>query len=174
MEEKWKWPYIMNSWAVGMSTTQLSETFNACLKDYLNCDHNLMKFFMHFERVLYEKMYKKLEAEYNLSKKLLRVSIPTLMLKQMVEIYTKTIFEEFHNEYVQSIVSIINDGESTIFTIRTVVDGKKDKNVRMDRDGFLSCSCKKFEVKGILCRHCLKVLGDIFNATDLLVQYILK
>ncbi|XP_028089594.1 protein FAR1-RELATED SEQUENCE 9-like [Camellia sinensis] len=84
----------------GMSTTQLSESFNVFLKDYLNCDHNLMEFFMHFERVLYEKMYKELEAEYNLSQKLLRVSIPTLMLKQVAEIYTRTIFEEFQNEYM--------------------------------------------------------------------------
>ncbi|CAL5348783.1 unnamed protein product [Camellia sinensis] len=178
LKEKWGWPYIMNSWAAGMSTTQLSESFNTFLKDYLNCDHNLMEFFKHFERVLYEKRYKELEAEYNLFQKLPRVSIPTLMLKQVAEIYTKTIFEEFQNEYVQSIeASIIgttNDGESTIFTIRTMVDGKKDKIVTMDRGGCLSCSCKKFEVKGILCRHCVKVLRDIFNATELPPQYIFK
>lgn len=84
-----------------------------------------------------------------------RVSIPTLMLKKVTEIYTKIIFEEFQNEYVQSIeasiIGTINDDESTIFTIRTVVDGKKDKNVIMDRGGSLSCSCRKFEVKDILC-----------------------
>ncbi|KAL7199030.1 hypothetical protein ACSBR2_021339 [Camellia fascicularis] len=72
-----------------------------------------MEFFMHFERVLYDKRYKELEAEYNLSEKLPRVSILTLI-------------------------------------------------------------CKKFEVKGIVCRHCLKVLKDILNATDLPAQYILK
>ncbi|XP_028066897.1 protein FAR1-RELATED SEQUENCE 5-like [Camellia sinensis] len=44
----------------------LEQTF----RDYLNCDHNLMEFFMHFERVLYEKRYKELEAEYNLSQKI--------------------------------------------------------------------------------------------------------
>ncbi|XP_028087602.1 protein FAR1-RELATED SEQUENCE 3-like [Camellia sinensis] len=129
VKDKWGWPYIMNSWAAGMSTTQLSESFNACLKDYINYDHNLMEFFTHFERVLYDKRYKELEAEYNLSQKLPRVSIPTLMLKQMADIYTKTIFEEFQNEYVQSIKASIvgtrNDGESTIFTIQTTVDGKK-------------------------------------------------
>ncbi|GMP41800.1 hypothetical protein CsSME_00011773 [Camellia sinensis var. sinensis] len=82
VKDKWGWPYVMNSWAAGMSTTQLSESFNACLKDYLNCDHNLMEFFMHFERVLYDKRYKELEAEYNLSQKLPRISIPTLMLSK--------------------------------------------------------------------------------------------
>ncbi|XP_028098009.1 protein FAR1-RELATED SEQUENCE 12-like [Camellia sinensis] len=113
VKEKWEWPYVINSWAAGMSTTQLSESFNAFLKDYLNCDHSLIEFFMHFERVLYDKRYKELEAEYNLSQKLPRVSIPTLMLKQVAQIYTKTIFEEFQNEYVQSIkasiVGTIND-----------------------------------------------------------------
>ncbi|XP_028082883.1 protein FAR1-RELATED SEQUENCE 5-like [Camellia sinensis] len=168
----------MNSWAAGISSTQLSESFNAFLKDYLNCDHNLMEFFMHFERVLYDKRYKELEAEYNLRQKLPRVSIPTVMLKQMADIYTKIIFEKFQNEYVQSIeasiVGTIHDGESTIFTIQTDVDGKKDKNVTMDRDGFLSCNCKKFEVTGIVCRHCLKVFREIINAKDLPAQYIRK
>ena len=51
---------------------------------------------------------------------------------------------------------------------------KKDKNVLMDKDGPLSCSCRKFEVKDILCRHCVMVLRDIFNATKLPPQYILK
>ncbi|XP_028069787.1 protein FAR1-RELATED SEQUENCE 5-like [Camellia sinensis] len=178
VKEKWGCPYIMNSWAAGMSTTQLSESFNGFLNDYLNCDHNLMEFFKHFERVLHDKRYKELEAEYNLCQKLPRVSIPTVMLKQMADIYTKIIFEEFQNEYVQSIeasiVGTIHDGESTIFTIQTDVDGKKDKNMTMDRDGFLSCSCKKFEVKGIVCQHCLKVLREIINAKDLPAQYILK
>ncbi|XP_028082886.1 protein FAR1-RELATED SEQUENCE 5-like [Camellia sinensis] len=150
VKEIWGWPYIMNSWAAGMSTTQLSKSFNAFLKDYLNCDHNLMEFFMHFEMVLYDKRYKELEAEYNLSQKLPRVSIPTVMLKQMANIYTKIIFEEFQNEYVQSIeasiVGTIHDGESTIFTIQTDVDGKKDKNV----------------------------LRETVNAKDLPAQYILK
>ncbi|KAL7200769.1 hypothetical protein ACSBR1_032657 [Camellia fascicularis] len=72
-----------------------------------------MEFFKHFERVLYDKRYKELEAEYNLCQKLPRVSIPTVI-------------------------------------------------------------CKKFEVKGIVCRHCLKVLREIINAKDLPAQYILK
>ncbi|GMP60759.1 hypothetical protein CsSME_00023490 [Camellia sinensis var. sinensis] len=37
----------------------------------------------------------------------------------------------------------------------------------MNKDGFLSCSCKKFEVKGIVCQHCLKVLREIINSKDL-------
>ncbi|XP_028077784.1 protein FAR1-RELATED SEQUENCE 5-like [Camellia sinensis] len=41
-------------------------------------------------------------------------------------------------------------------------------------ESFTCCSCKKFEVKGILCRHCLKVLRDILNATKLPAQYILN
>ncbi|XP_028062326.1 protein FAR1-RELATED SEQUENCE 5-like [Camellia sinensis] len=81
--------------------------FQIFLEDYLNCDHNLMEFFKHFERVLYDKRYKELEAEYNLCQKLPRVAIPTVMLKQMADIYTKTIFEEFQNEYVQSIEASI-------------------------------------------------------------------
>lgn len=45
-----------------MKSTQLSESFNTSLEDYLNSDHNVSQFFMHFERVLKDKRYKELEA----------------------------------------------------------------------------------------------------------------
>ncbi|XP_028054803.1 protein FAR1-RELATED SEQUENCE 5-like [Camellia sinensis] len=62
VKEKWGWAYVKSTRAAGMSTTQLSEYFNAFLKDYIRSDFNLKEFFMHFERVLSEKRYKELEA----------------------------------------------------------------------------------------------------------------
>ncbi|XP_028122068.1 protein FAR1-RELATED SEQUENCE 5-like [Camellia sinensis] len=42
VKEKWGWPYVRNAWGAGMSSTQLSESFNAFLKDFIQSDHNLM------------------------------------------------------------------------------------------------------------------------------------
>ncbi|GMP34943.1 hypothetical protein CsSME_00007598 [Camellia sinensis var. sinensis] len=54
-----------------MKSTQLSESLNADLKEYLRSDYNLIQFFIHFERAR--------------------------------DVYTKTIFEEFQDEYVGSL-----------------------------------------------------------------------
>ena len=37
------------SFSVGMTTTQLSESINFDLKDYLQSDYDIVKFFIHFE-----------------------------------------------------------------------------------------------------------------------------
>ncbi|XP_020261427.1 uncharacterized protein LOC109837545 isoform X2 [Asparagus officinalis] len=49
-----------------MQTTQLSESFNASLKGYLKSDLQLPEFFTHFVRMVFDKRYKELEAEYDL------------------------------------------------------------------------------------------------------------
>ncbi|KAL7257355.1 hypothetical protein ACSBR1_003623 [Camellia fascicularis] len=177
VKEKWGWPYVRSTWAAGMSTTQLSESFNAFLKDYIRSDFNLNEFFMHFERVLCEKRYKELEAGYALCQRLPRVRAPFIMLSQMGNVYTKNIFEEFQDEYFLSVESDIQaieyiDGCS----LYTVVDaiGKNARKVKMEMDGSLACSCSKFERKGILCSHCLKVMREILKLKEIPSQYIMK
>ncbi|KAI8564273.1 hypothetical protein RHMOL_Rhmol03G0168700 [Rhododendron molle] len=73
LREKWARPYTRWAWSAGMKSTQLSESFNSDLKDYLRSDHNLVQFFTHFERLLDEKRYKEREAKYALSYKQLVV-----------------------------------------------------------------------------------------------------
>ncbi|CAL5442325.1 unnamed protein product [Camellia sinensis] len=177
VKEKWGWPYVRNAWGAGMSSTQLSESFNALLKDFIQSDHNLMQFFMHFDRVLSEKRYKELQAEYALCQKLPRVNIKVKIMEQAADVYTNKIFEEFQDEYVKSlevnIEEIENDGESTVYTVLDS-DGIKVRKVRQRCDDSVTCNCRKFKMKGILCSHCLKILRERLKLKEIPSQYILK
>ncbi|XP_021815106.1 protein FAR1-RELATED SEQUENCE 5-like [Prunus avium] len=88
LRKKWAMAYCKWSWSAGVKTTQISESFNATLKDYLNVDHDVVQFFMHFERVLNDKRYKELEAEYALCQKLPKVTILVSMVVKAGNIYT--------------------------------------------------------------------------------------
>ncbi|CAL5354634.1 unnamed protein product [Camellia sinensis] len=128
-------------------------------------------------QVLYEKRYKELEAGYALCQRLPKVKTIIKMLIQMGNVYTKKIFEEFQNEYFQSIesdIEAIEYGEAS--TIYTVVDvgNKHARKVKLERDGSLGCNCTKFEREGILCSHSLKVIRDILKMKEVPPQYILK
>ncbi|KAL7190237.1 hypothetical protein ACSBR2_022510 [Camellia fascicularis] len=153
-----------------MSSTQLSESFNAFLKDFIQSDHNLMQFFMHFDRVLCEKRYKKLQAEYALCQKLPMVNIKVKIMEQAADVYTSKIYEEFQDEYVKSLEVNIEEtkicGESTVYTVLDS-DGVKVRKVRVECDGSLICNCRKFEMKGILCSHCLKILRDTLKFKEI-------
>ncbi|XP_028058573.1 protein FAR1-RELATED SEQUENCE 5-like [Camellia sinensis] len=151
VKEKWGSPYVRSTWAMRMSTTQLTESFNAFLKDYIHSDFNLNEFFMHFERVLYEKRYKELKAGYALCQRLPK--------------YFRSI---------ESDIEVIEYGEAS--TIYTVVDvgSNHARKVKMERDDSLGGNCIKFEREGILCCHSLKVIKDTLKMKEVPPQYILK
>ncbi|XP_028055835.1 protein FAR1-RELATED SEQUENCE 5-like [Camellia sinensis] len=177
VKEKWGWPYGRNVWGAGMSSTQLSESFNAFLKDFIQSDHNLMQFFMHVDRVLCEKRYKEFQVEYALCQKLPRMNIKVKIMEQAADVYINKIYEKFQDEYVKSLEVNIeetkHDSESTVYTVLDS-DGVKVRNVRVECDGSLTYNCRKFEMKGILCSHCLKILTDTLKFKEIHSQYILK
>ncbi|XP_075640620.1 protein FAR1-RELATED SEQUENCE 5-like [Castanea sativa] len=99
VKEKWAKAYVKMSFSAGMTTTQLSESINSDLKDYLQSDYDIVKFFIHFERLLDAKRYKELKGEYNLRQKLPKVKIASPMLIQAAHIYTPKLFLKFQEQY---------------------------------------------------------------------------
>ncbi|KAL7201910.1 hypothetical protein ACSBR1_033577 [Camellia fascicularis] len=103
---------------------------------------------MHFERVLYKKQYKELEASYALCQRLPKVKAIIRMLIQMGNVYTKKIFEEFQNEYFRSIesdIEAIEYGKASTIYIVVDVGSKHVRKVKMERDDSLGCNYTKFE-----------------------------
>jgi zinc finger SWIM domain-containing protein 3 len=99
VKEKWAKAYVKMSFSAGMTSTQLSESLNADLKDYLQSDYDIVKFFTHFERLLNDKRYKELQAEYNLRQKLPKIKMSSTMLIQATNIYTSQPFLKFQKQY---------------------------------------------------------------------------
>ncbi|XP_004301415.1 PREDICTED: protein FAR1-RELATED SEQUENCE 5-like [Fragaria vesca subsp. vesca] len=159
LKEKWAKPYVNWAWSAGMHNTQLSESFNASLKSYVKSDYDVVEFFKHFDRLLNDKWYKELEAEYALCYKLPSVAIFTSMVIKAGNTYTKAIFDEFQIQYEKSLdynlVGCIQDGDDIVFKV--AFNGHpKERCVRVKKDNTISCSCRLFEIEGILCRHEIK------------------
>ncbi|QHO07058.1 uncharacterized protein DS421_14g460280 [Arachis hypogaea] len=67
-----------------MQSTQLSESFNSDLKDFMQSRLDIIHFLKQFERAVGGKRYKELQAEYNARQKLPRLKMihsPLLNLK---------------------------------------------------------------------------------------------
>jgi zinc finger SWIM domain-containing protein 3 len=75
LKEKWAWTYVRKTFIAGMRSTQLSESFNADLKNYLKSDLNLVQFFTHFKRAVNAKRNNESEAEYDSKHKLPKVKM---------------------------------------------------------------------------------------------------
>jgi zinc finger SWIM domain-containing protein 3 len=101
VKEKWAKAYVKMSFSAGINFTQISESLNASLKNYLQSDYDIVKFFTYFERLLNDKRYKELLAKYNLRQKLQKIKILFLspMLVQATKIYTSQPFLKFQKQY---------------------------------------------------------------------------
>jgi hypothetical protein len=80
LKEKWAWTYVRKTFTAGMRSTQLSESFNADLKNYLKSDLNLVQFFTHFKRAVNGKRNNESEEEYASRHKLPRFKMTSRML----------------------------------------------------------------------------------------------
>ncbi|KAM2868937.1 hypothetical protein FF1_016936 [Malus domestica] len=179
LRKKWAKAYVKMAWSAGMTTTGISESFNGRLKEYLQSDYNVVQFFMHFERVLDDQRYKEYQAEYNLCYKNAQVKVPAMMVKQAGDTYTKAIFEEFQEQYGESldlrIKSTVDDGEVVVYTVFPPYGAFMERHVRRERDSnIIWCSCRLFEIKGILCSHAIKILREVMDTLEIPSQYILK
>lgn len=66
-------------------------------------------FFMHFEMMVNDKRYKELETEYELCYRLVNMKMSIKMLARAREIYTKVIFQEFQDQFKESIALSIKE-----------------------------------------------------------------
>nr|XP_027088552.1 protein FAR1-RELATED SEQUENCE 5-like [Coffea arabica] len=166
IRDKWARCMIKERWTAGMRSPQLSESLNAAIKNHLKLDHDLVQFFRHFNRVVDEKRYNELIAEYEMRQKLPMVGLrQTPMLVHASETYSPTIFVTFQNEYGESTAMVIlRQQDATMFVEFAVMryDGGPERIVVFNRNDLsVRYSCKKYENEGILCGHALKVFDTV-------------
>ncbi|KAK8939271.1 Protein FAR1-RELATED SEQUENCE 5 [Platanthera zijinensis] len=178
IKEKWAKCYMKTTITLGMRSTQLSESLNGDLKDYLKSSLDLNNFFKHFERVVSDKRYKELQSEYEIREKMPKLKVKTVpILIQAGNIYTRIIFEKFQVEWEKSLSNFIMEKNEAFdfreFLISSFNEGGEYKVIYHPFLQTTSCQCMMYETFGILCSHILKVL-DIIDIKLVSDKYILK
>ncbi|XP_042486538.1 protein FAR1-RELATED SEQUENCE 5-like [Macadamia integrifolia] len=178
LKSQWARCYMKNTFTIGIRSTQLSESLNSDLKDYLKSTLDVVQFFKHFERVLNQKRGNELKAEFDARNKMPRLANSmSIVQKQVGELYTPVIFQLFQEEYNwMTVCTIISrtDGNPYIYFRVGIYEADCEYKVCCNPlQGIVACSCMKFETDGILCCHCLKVL-DVLDIKRIPEYYILK
>ncbi|XP_042482241.1 protein FAR1-RELATED SEQUENCE 5-like [Macadamia integrifolia] len=178
LRNKWAKCYMKNTFTLGIRSTQLSESLNSDLKECLKSTLDVVQFFKHFERVLNQKRGNELKDEFEARNKLPRLANSmSIVQKQAGELYTPTIYALFQEEYNWMDVCCIRDRTDRFPFIDFrvgIVDVEGEYQVCCNPlAGIIGCACRKFEIDGLLCCHCLKVL-DVLDIKRILDSYILK
>ncbi|XP_038680632.1 protein FAR1-RELATED SEQUENCE 5-like [Tripterygium wilfordii] len=166
-------------WA-GMSTMQRSESMNSFFDGYVNSKTTLKQFVEQYENALRKKVEKECQADFESFNKQIPCATFYDMEKQIRNIYTAGKFIEFQTELTGmmycGIKNVIgSDSTKQYIVYEDVVygeSGKKKVLFNVSYEGLeVSCSCLRFEFRGILCRHAITVLISN-DRYELPTQYI--
>ncbi|XP_010243044.1 PREDICTED: protein FAR1-RELATED SEQUENCE 5-like [Nelumbo nucifera] len=160
---KWALIFGRQTFSASMCTTQSSESLNSYLKKYVNIKYDLPRFVQHFERVVADRRYEELKAEFAATQSIPFMAANMAILDFASRVYTPPIFAMFQNEVLQQLNCRIEEdcvvSETTIeYTIGLYGVNRRYKVTFDSRNNSVGCSCKNFESVGILCRHALKIL----------------
>ncbi|XP_042503475.1 protein FAR1-RELATED SEQUENCE 5-like isoform X2 [Macadamia integrifolia] len=164
-EKRHKWVPVYSRYIfhADMTTIQRSESINSFFNGYLNKSLPLIEFVKHCEKAVVSRREKEIYEDFksHQTRPVLKLDLP--MEQEAAEIYTRSVFKEFHLEFFDSFKYVAKETGRAETTWTYVVSrwGQNRKflvNFSSHNDDVqVTCSCQNFEFKGILCRHILKV-----------------
>ncbi|XP_043694297.1 protein FAR1-RELATED SEQUENCE 5-like [Telopea speciosissima] len=183
IKHKWACCYMKYTFTLGVRSTQLSESINNDLKNYLRPTLDLVRFLKQFERVVEDKRTNELKAEFEARNTLPRtMGCNAPVLRQAGKVYTPYIFNECRRKHDLFLDCSVKDHTiNDVFHqyIIGMVDEEGDfvegeiAVLYKTHEQVLECSWREFETYGILCCHILKVL-DVLEIKYIPKKYILR
>ncbi|KAJ3683519.1 hypothetical protein LUZ60_013746 [Juncus effusus] len=177
VREKWGLIYQNGIFCASMTTLNWYDNLKGFFRKYFNRKLPLLKFLGQLQKSLIKLREKELYEDHKSRQTKPVLLVETPMLIQASNSYTRTIYNEFEEEFKNQLLCLCEpisiNGPSYLF--RVSLPGKTLFGiVQLNPSNLeINCSCKKFETNGILCMHALKVLGQN-NVLHLPSQYILK
>ncbi|BBN69840.1 hypothetical protein Prudu_1191S000200 [Prunus dulcis] len=179
LRESWVPAYARQFFAAGMSSSQRAEGSHGFFKQYISRRNSLMDFIIRFERALSHQRQKELVADHVDAFEVAQCILPMPMNKQMATLYTRTMFQKFEQELIQSTACFLElkteDASKVVFNVseRKNWETRVAEVVYVKDSDHASCSCKRFEFVGIICKHILALFrrDQIEYMPD---KYILK
>ncbi|XP_020241601.1 protein FAR1-RELATED SEQUENCE 5-like [Asparagus officinalis] len=174
---QWVPVYLKDTFFAEMYDSQRSEDIEKIIEKCCTAKTSLRVAVRQLGQALASNYEKEAQADFAtmFDKPFLRTASP--MEKQAAGIYTRTIFDRFQEEFVESFayhLVKIEDGTVSRYHVAINEEDEETYTVTFNASETKAhCSCCMFEVAGILCRHALKVF--IVNGVRTLPrEYILK
>ncbi|KAL2901549.1 Protein FAR-RED ELONGATED HYPOCOTYL 3 [Bienertia sinuspersici] len=169
-----------------MSTTQRVESIHHFFKGFMNAKTTLRNFVQKYTRALDHRANAEKVATANDDRRKARVKSTSIVEKHFQKVYTDAKFREVQHECF-SLMYCLPKGETkltehvTEYTIEDRIQVgdpvhhvSKELKVVLDREnGELRCTCRLFEHRGILCRHCIRVM-EMTNMPSVPEKHVLQ
>ncbi|KAJ6830156.1 protein FAR1-RELATED SEQUENCE 5-like [Iris pallida] len=177
MRASWVPAYFRSTFFAEMPGAQKLETMHKFFQRHSITTTTLRDLVTQFDKAMAGQYEKEMQADFTTIHTRAVLKTPSPVEKQASEIYTRTIFELFQEELVESsgfLMEKIGDGVLDKFRVAKVDESNKAYIVTYNApENRISCSCCLFEFSGILCRHVFRV-SLVLGIVTLPEDYILR
>ncbi|KAM0026515.1 putative transcription factor FAR family [Helianthus debilis subsp. tardiflorus] len=164
-----------------MRTTSRSESENHFFNQFCNPQSTLVEFFSHFETAMEAQMYEHRKNDHETRYNEDELWFPYFVLEeQALKLFTRTIFLDQQLEIYDAINKCASISRQQVdgcmkFEIEDLLQPRTSYFEVMFRneDQTISCSCRRFEQWGLLCRHIFYVLRLCY-VTEFPKKYVAK
>ncbi|KAK2352440.1 protein FAR1-RELATED SEQUENCE [Trifolium repens] len=99
-DQMMKKSWVKSHFTAGLKTTQLSESFNAFLRGFLQPDHSLVRFFSHFNMMVQRMRDNHAESDFKAANTRTKNNYPnSQLMRSVVNKYTPSSFAFIHRQY---------------------------------------------------------------------------
>jgi len=149
---------------------QHSKSMNAFFDHFVFQRNSLVEFYVRFERALEHQRHKELAAHHDTIYTKPQLNLANSLEKHTSGVYTNLNFYLFQEELFRSCIycganKIKEDEGISVYIVQDskVVNNLRSREVVYDASKQIAhCCCKMFVSEGLLCRHILVVLRNIF------------
>ncbi|XP_022023583.1 protein FAR1-RELATED SEQUENCE 5-like [Helianthus annuus] len=164
-----------------MRTTSRSESENQFFGSVSNSQLTLVEFFSHFDMAIEAQRYNHRKNDHDTRNTEYDNWTDSPLEVHAHKLYTRAIFFDVQEEILASFekcfsVNVKEEGENARFFIRDISafgNGFFEVLAKVDDEFSASCSCKRFEQYGLLCRHVFLVIR-MFEIEEIPEKYILR
>ncbi|XP_074346785.1 protein FAR1-RELATED SEQUENCE 5-like [Apium graveolens] len=168
IRRQWVFAFTKQHFAAGMTTTSRSESMNSFFDEYVKASTGLKEFIENSQKALDSQYLREVQADFDTEYKERRLFSNSSMEIHASKIYTKEMFKRFQKELQKSQSFVVKsmkgcgDYLSKMYLVEksTLPEiNRRNFFLKVSIDGSYSCTCKKFEHSGMICRHMIRYLN---------------
>ncbi|XP_056695651.1 protein FAR1-RELATED SEQUENCE 8-like [Spinacia oleracea] len=190
--EMWVPAFMNNIFWAGMKTTQRVESINSFFDGFLERSTKLYEFPKKYCEAMNKRCSDEKDADANNAKYIRKLTTGFNIEAVFQKLYTDNKFREVQIQCEKLLYCVVKETKEISKTkfeyvledrVWLIKKGKSEEILTNHRRFYLvkfcaeakevSCMCKMFETRGILCRHCIRILDQNF-VVDVPEKYILR
>ncbi|PKU77617.1 protein FAR1-RELATED SEQUENCE 5-like [Dendrobium catenatum] len=177
--ERWSTAFNKDCFNLGILSTQRSESTNFVCHGISKATSSLTECFLGLEKLINSWRRNERDEFFRCSQTKIQPYMKrSPILKKAAKFYSRKLYSFFEEEFLNGLGGLRIDHsspDSSTFPVQNIdhtFDSHKWTVLFSSSEGIIKCSCRKFEMMGILCSHCMRVMSQL-DVTNISQKYLI-